>query len=106
MDKFAFTILKTLTSHTSKGFYLFNVAMAQTEQGIWIFIFPDRENSGNLPKTIKNMFYRGNLPPAQGQFECFKDKEYTKIVAGCCHDIWAFVALMEWHYSTALVIVV
>ena len=31
------------------------VAMAQGKQGIWMFIFPDRENTGNLPKNIKNM---------------------------------------------------
>ena len=31
------------------------------KQGIWKCIFPDRENTGNLPKNIKNMFYTGNL---------------------------------------------
>ena len=31
------------------------VATAQGKQGIWMFIFPDRENTGNLPKNIKNM---------------------------------------------------
>ena len=32
------------------------VATAQGKQGIWMFIFPDRENTGNLPKNIKNVF--------------------------------------------------
>ena len=31
------------------------VATAQGKQGIWMFIFQDRENTGNLPKNIKNM---------------------------------------------------
>ena len=34
---------------------LIRVATAQGKQGIWMFIFPDRENTGNLPKNIKNM---------------------------------------------------
>ena len=32
------------------------VATAQGKPGIWKSIFPDRENAGNLPKNIKNMF--------------------------------------------------
>ena len=32
------------------------VATAQGEQGIWMFIFPDRENTGNSPKHINNLF--------------------------------------------------
>ena len=32
------------------------VATAQGKQGIWKSIFPDRENTGNLLKNIKNMF--------------------------------------------------
>ena len=27
----------------------------QGKQGIWFLLFPDRENTGNLPKNIKNM---------------------------------------------------
>ena len=34
----------------------FRVATAQGKQGIWKSIFPDRENTGNLLKNIKNMF--------------------------------------------------
>ena len=30
--------------------------------------FPDRENTGNLPKKIKNVFYTGNLTSTQGKF--------------------------------------
>ena len=35
---------------------VFRVATAQGKQGIWKYIFPDRENTGNLLKNIKNMF--------------------------------------------------
>ena len=43
------------------------------KQGIWRSLFPDRENTGNLPKDIKNTFlhtlkthfYTGNLTPTQ-----------------------------------------
>ena len=40
-------------------FYLIatkGVATAQGKRGIWKSIFPDRENTGNLLKNIKNMF--------------------------------------------------
>ena len=50
------------------------VAVAQGKQGIWMSIFPDRENTGNLPKNIKNMFYTGNLTPTQGKFGDEKKK--------------------------------
>ena len=30
--------------------------MTQGEQEFWKFILPDKENMGNLPKTIKNRF--------------------------------------------------
>ena len=35
---------------------------------ILIIHFPDKENTGDLPKTIKNMFYTENLPLALGKF--------------------------------------
>ena len=44
------------------------VATAQGKQGIWKSIFPDRENTGNLPKILKICFYTGNLTPTQGKF--------------------------------------
>ena len=36
--------------------YWYRVATPQGKQGIWRSIFPDRENTGNLPKDIKNAF--------------------------------------------------
>ena len=44
------------------------VATAQGKQGIWKSIFPDRENTGNLPKILKIWFYTGNLTSTQGKF--------------------------------------
>ena len=35
------------------------------ESRIWIFIFPDMENTGNLREIIKS-FHTGNLPPTPG----------------------------------------
>ena len=43
------------------------VATAQGKQGIWKCIFPDRENTGNLPKNIKNMFYTGEFNSNTGK---------------------------------------
>ena len=39
-----------------QGYQKVRVATAQGKQGIWKSIFPDRENTGNLLKNIKNMF--------------------------------------------------
>ena len=44
------------------------VATAQGKQGTWKSIFPDRENTGNLPKILKIWFYTGNLTSTQGKF--------------------------------------
>ena len=46
----------------------YRVATAQGKQGIWKSIFPDRENTGNLPKILKIWFYTGNLTSTQGKF--------------------------------------
>ena len=37
-----------------------------------MFIFQDRENTGNLPKNIKNMFLHGELVSNTGTFLNFK----------------------------------
>ena len=49
------TIFKTLFVSCLLVRAKLRVATAQGKQGIWMFIFPDRENTGNLPKSIKNM---------------------------------------------------
>ena len=38
---------------------------AQGKQGIWLFTFPGRENTGNLVNLI---FYTGKIVPTQGKF--------------------------------------
>ena len=82
IDKFAFTILKTLTSHTSKGFYLFNVATAQRERGIWIFIFPDRENTGNFRKQLKICFTEGIYLQHRDNFNVLKTRNIPSLSQG------------------------
>ena len=62
-----------LTIHTFDNY--FRVATAQGKQGIWKSIFPDRENTGNLPKILKMCFYTGNLSPTQGKFGGEKKNE-------------------------------
>ena len=47
---------------------MFTVATALGKQGIWMFIFPDRANTGSLTKSIKN------FPPTQRKFEVLKIK--------------------------------
>ena len=47
------------------------VATAQGKpgkQGIWIFIFPDREKTGNLPKNIKNVILHREFTSNIGKF--------------------------------------
>ena len=61
------------------------VATAQGKPGIWMFIFPDRENTGNLPKILKLGFYTGNLPPTQGKV--WKIIECTRVVVECFCDV-------------------
>ena len=48
--------------------------MAQEKPRIWIFIFPDWENTGNLSKILKTCFYTGNLRSNTGKI--LKSKGY------------------------------
>ena len=57
---------RTLVGKKCSQLSLLRVATAQGKQGIWTFIFPDRENTGNLPKILKIWFYTGNLTPNTG----------------------------------------
>ena len=50
MVLFSFKLCVTLQSAINR------VATAQGKQGIWKSIFPDRENTRNLLKNIKNVF--------------------------------------------------
>ena len=53
------SILCILSAHYHR------VATAQGKQGIWLLIFPDRENTGNLVNLI---FYTGKIVATQGKF--------------------------------------
>ena len=52
------------------------MATAQGKQGIWMFIFSDRENTGNLPNNIKNMILRREFTSNTGKI--------LKLNQGCC----------------------
>ena len=66
-----------MTQGTTSTLFLNGVATTpgeQEKQGIWIFIFPDMENTDDLPETITNMFYAGNLPPTESEILVLKIK--------------------------------
>ena len=42
------------------------------KQGIWMLIFSDRENIGNLPKNIRNMILHREVNCNTGNFEVLK----------------------------------
>ena len=48
---------------------------AQGKQGFWMFIFPDRENTWNLPKNIKNMILHREFNSKMENFEVLKLKD-------------------------------
>ena len=50
------------------------VATAQGKQGIWKSVFPDRENTGNLLKNIKNMFLHRDFTTNTGKILRIKKK--------------------------------
>ena len=62
-----------------------------------MFIFPDRENTGNLPKTIKDMFlYRQftfQIQPVKENFEVLKIKECAWALVRCHYNLLAFVII-------------
>ena len=46
------------------------IATEQRKKGIWMLVFPDRENAGNLPKILKT-FLQGIDPPRQEKIWSF-----------------------------------
>ena len=66
----------------SFGFLTFyRVATAQGKsgkQGIWMYIFPDRENTGNLPKNIKNMILHREFNSQHREILSYKIKTYFR----------------------------
>ena len=59
------TVHESSTKGQQETFY--RVATAQGKQGIYMFIFPDRENTGNLPKNIKNMILHREIASYTGK---------------------------------------
>ena len=43
------------------------ITTAQGKHGFWMFIFPDRKNTGNLHKNIKNLFVHGKFTSNLGE---------------------------------------
>ena len=72
------------------------VARARGKQEIWMFIFADRENTGNLPKKIKNLFLHWKFTSSTRKvFQVLQIKGCTKFVAGCFHGLLVFVVNFE-----------
>ena len=56
------------------------VATAQGKQGIWKSIFPDRENTGNLLKDIKNAFLHREFNSNTGKIWRWKKKKSELVI--------------------------
>ena len=81
-------------------------AQAQGKPGIWMFIFPDRKNTGNFSKNIENLFLLREFTSNTGENLKFKK---LKIFPDCgvmyqcsfefCCKFWYLVNWeMEWDY--------
>ena len=69
---YQFHILSSLEFNSCKCYNSsFRVATAQGKPGIWMFIFPDRENTGNLFKNIKELIF------TQGNYLKHKEKNLS-----------------------------
>ena len=53
---------------------------SQGKQGIWMLIFADRENTGNLPKNIKNMILHREFNSKMENFEVLKSKDISGLL--------------------------
>ena len=80
---------------------MLRVATAQGKQGIWKSIFPDRENTGNLLKNIKNMFLHREFTTNTGKIWVSKKKKKKRTnlsgwnypLAVLCQDLGLHVIL-------------
>ena len=64
------------------------VATAQGKQGIWMFNFSDRKNTGNLPNDIREIFLH------REKFEVLKIS-CTKFVMVCCCNLWLLLNILS-----------
>ena len=65
--------------------YKIRIAREQGKQGIWMNIFPDRENAGILSKILKTFLQGIDIDPPR-PFWSFKIKRCTTIVVGRSFD--------------------
>ena len=98
------------------------VATVQEKTGISMFIFPDKENTGNFQtektreicQNIKNMFlHRAFTPQHSDNFEVITTKRCFRVVLECRCFPLAFEAnfemgndRMEWSFSTSSIVFV
>ena len=85
-------------AHVFSISWVFRVAMVQGDQEIWMFIFPDRENTRNLPKYLKKFFTQGIKLQHGEKFEffvAFKDK-LIRIVVGYCFNLLTLNQILTW----------
>ena len=68
------------------------VATAQGKQGIWFLLFPDRKNTGNLPKNIKNMILHREFTFNTGKILKFQK---TNVKPG----LWWNIAIKFWLFD-------
>ena len=80
----------------------------QEKQGIWKSIFPDRENTGNLLKNIKNMFLHREFTTNTENLSVLKKKKkrtcslsgWNYPLAVLCQDLGLYVilaAVLSWN---------
>ena len=64
------------------------IATAQGKYEIWMFIFPDRENTTNLPKILRICFTQEMYHPT---WEVLKIKGCAGIAVIYCYNLLAFL---------------
>ena len=76
----------TIMMKFSVRFHMEKIHQGCHEQGILMFIFPDREDTGKLSKILESCSHIGNPFPTQGKFSSF-----TNVMLGCFTDLLTFV---------------
>ena len=69
------------------------MATAQGKQGIWFLLFPDRENTGNLPKNIKSMILHREFTFNTGKILKFQKLNVKP-------GLWWNIAIKFWLFDT------
>ena len=61
------------------------VATAQGKQGIWMFIFPDGKNTGDMHEILRYVFTQG-IYLQDGNFEVLKTEGIPRLCKICVED--------------------